>query len=106
MFLEKTFGNKDKLDKTEFANMIDTTCSEVFIYILLYLLESRPFTNKSIQLNVKPGGHNTPVINKRFIASPSLKTNFSPSTFLKKFSTEKLQSSSRLSKLIGSKNSK
>ena len=37
----------------EYINVIENVNSDIFIFILMFLMEKKPFTNKSIELFVK-----------------------------------------------------
>ena len=41
--LNNSFGKKEKLSQTEFINIVENVNSDIFIFILMFLLEKRPF---------------------------------------------------------------
>ena len=81
--LNIAFGNKNVMNYNEYIYVIENVNSDIFIFILMFLMEKRPFTNKSIELFVKEKKNNeeidfskTPQINPHKIASPSLTSKF------------------------------
>ncbi|MCQ2815657.1 MAG: protein kinase [archaeon] len=94
--LELGFGKKEKLNEEEFMNVIDNVSSDMFIFILMFLLERRPFTDDSIKIFIKNLGeepkpeivNKTPKIDPHKIASPSMMSKFlSPSLKKRAFNT-------------------
>lgn len=92
--LNVSFGKKEKLNEEEFTHVIENVSSEIFIFILMYLLENKPFTNESIKIFIKNLGENstpeqevvsrTPKMDTHKIASPSLKSRFLSPTLKKR----------------------
>jgi hypothetical protein len=89
--LEKCFKNTETLDKIGFLNVIENVSSEIFLYILIFIMEKRPFTKKT--LNEFEGQkkssnllslNRTPTTANRLIASPNLQSKFSPSVTISK----------------------
>ena len=81
--LNIAFGDKNVLNFNEYINVIENVNSDIFIFILMFLMEKRPFTNKSIELFIKEKKNNddnylckTPQNNIHQIASPSLTSKF------------------------------
>lgn len=85
--LDKIFHNKQKISQEEFKTIIKTDNSDLFLYILIFLLEKRPFNNETIKLleSIKKsptlGITKSP---KQLIASPNLDSKFAPSTTISK----------------------
>ena len=81
--LNIAFKDKNIMNYNEYINVIENVNSDIFIFILMFLMEKRPFTNKSIELFVKDKKNydefdicKTPQINPHKIASPSLTSKF------------------------------
>ena len=88
--LENSFSGikEDKINYNQFLNIVENKASDIYIFILLFLLDKRPFTKSGLleydkQIN---NGVNSPMRRSRrmskFIASPSTPVNnssFSPS---------------------------
>ena len=81
--LNIAFKDKNVMNFSEYINVIENVNSDIFIFILMFLMEKRPFTNKSIELFVKDKKNydefdicKTPQINPHKIASPSLTSKF------------------------------
>lgn len=97
--LNKTFEDKAKLSKEEFTDVIYNKCSDAFVFILLFLLENRPFTNQTIQVYRKHSSFSyasyTPMT-KINITSPLIQHIIvSPST-MKKLDSPTLQFTMRM----------
>jgi hypothetical protein len=84
--LEKVFSEQELITFKTFLNIVENTCSEIFLFILIFLLESRPFNEKTLnnydiakKSNTKSSSkspeNNSP---KKFVRSPSLDSKFSP----------------------------
>ena len=76
------FKDKNIMNFNEY-NVIENINSDIFIFILMFLMEKKPFTNKSIELFVKEKKNyeeneisKTPQIYPHNIASPSLTSKF------------------------------
>jgi hypothetical protein len=70
---------------------VENKCSEVFLYLIIFLLEKRPFSKSTLtaysglkknNLSIK-----SPSMQKKLIASPSLQSKFSPSITISKSPT-------------------
>ena len=101
--LNIAFKNKDKMNFEEYINVIKNVNSDIFILLLMFLLEKKPFSNYSIQLHSltfeSPNIHvsATPTLFPEQIASPSLHSRFlSPK--LRKKKLEKNKNNKGLSK--------
>lgn len=53
--LNKTFGSNDLLNLTQFQSITETNESEVFAYLILFLLRHRPFSNETLVLYENKG---------------------------------------------------
>lgn len=89
--LEKCFNNSQTLDLNKFSDVIENVSSDIFLFILIFLLDKKPFSKTTIQefegrkLNCASIKINkTPILNSRLIASPNLKSKFSPSVTISK----------------------
>ena len=101
--LNIAFKNKDKMNFEEYINVIKNVNSYIFILLLMFLLEKKPFSNYSIELHSltfeSPNIHvsATPTLLPQQIASPSLHSRFlSPK--LKKKKLDKNKNNKGLSK--------
>ena len=101
--LNIAFKNKEKMNFEEYINVIKNVNSDIFILLLMFLLEKKPFSNYSIQLHSltfeSPNIHvsATPNLFPEQIASPSLHSRFlSPK--LRKKKLEKNKNNKGLSK--------
>jgi hypothetical protein len=93
--LEKSFGEKEFLNYQEFYSVVEHTCSDIYFYILVFLLEKKPFSRGALSEYEKqristtsnklfvPGTYNAGSPTK-LVASPNLKSKFSPSIILSK----------------------
>ena len=82
--LDMIFESNDKnINQKEFIHIIEDINSDIFLFILIFLLEKRPFNDKTVQLleNIKksPKLEKSPKLNK-LIASPTLNSVFQPSS--------------------------
>jgi hypothetical protein len=97
--LEKCFKDKEHIDYTQFAHIVENTCSDIYFFILVFLLEKRPFSRNALnEYEKQKVPSNTPTSNKlyvpnnnnllnspsKLVASPNLKSKFSPSLTLSK----------------------
>lgn len=88
LILNETFEGLTKVDHKTFVNLIENKRSEIFLYLIIFLLEKRPFSKNTLQAysaykksssNVKSPGDA-----KRLIASPRLESKFSPTLAIAK----------------------
>lgn len=96
LLLEKCFKNSDILDQSGFSNVVENVCSDIFLFILIFLMEKRPFSKKTLnEFTGSPnksknllglGINRTPVMNptRVLIASPNLQSKFTPSVTISK----------------------
>ena len=90
--LAEVFGNKEKLNQDDFFYVIDNVNSDIFMFILMFLLEKRPFNNQTIAIYEsgvdsspeikKCKTSKTPVVTecKHEIVSPNTKSKFKSPT--------------------------
>ena len=104
--LNIAFKKKDEMNFEEYLNVIKNVNSDIFILLLMFLLEKKPFSSYSIQLyalnpdTVKPES-NTPKLEPQRIASPSLKSRFlSPKLKNKKLDSSKKKGLSQAANLL------
>ena len=101
--LNIAFKNKEKMNFEEYINIIKNVNSDIFILLLMFLLEKKPFSNYSIQLHslTMESPHlqisATPTLLPQNIASPSLHSRFL-SPMLKKKRLDKTKNNKGLSK--------
>ena len=81
--LNLAFKSKDEMNFEEYINVVKNVNSDIFILILMFLLEKKPFSIQSIQLfakaNESPNKNKvskTPKISEQKIATPSLESRF------------------------------
>ncbi len=80
--LNIAFKNKEEMNFLEYTNVIKNVNSDIFILLLMFLLEKKPFSSYSIQvysLNSeapKVPVSSTPKLTPQKIASPSLQSRF------------------------------
>jgi hypothetical protein len=96
ILLEKSFKKNDTLDFKLFQDVIQNVSSEIFLYILIFIMDKSPFSKKTLnEFKAKPKtsgllgvGINvakTPETTaKMLIASPSLQSKFSSSVTISK----------------------
>ena len=89
--LAEVFGNKEKLNQDDFFYVIDNVNSDIFIFILMFLLEKRPFNNQTIAI-YESGADSSPELKnakrvkhplvqpKHEIVSPNTKSKFKSPT--------------------------
>ena len=81
--LDMVFEGNKHINQKEFIHIIEHINSDIFLFILIFLLEKRPFNEKTIELleNIKksPKLEKSPKFNK-LIASPTLNSVFQPSS--------------------------
>lgn len=84
ILLKKAFGDKKTLNEEDFLNVICNVNSDIFIYLLLFLLEKRPFVRQALDLfeNHEASKCKTPILTKvqHKIASPTMKSKFKSPT--------------------------
>lgn len=89
--LEKCFKMGEYLNEQQFLNIVENVCSDIFLFILIFLLEKKPFSKTTIEefrgrkLNTTLIRVNkTPLLQSKLIASPNLQSKFSPSVTISK----------------------
>jgi len=81
--LSTSFGDKDTLTFEEYINVVENKSSDIFLFILIFLLEQRPFNSETVKVYKKDKKlletqdySKTPVLMSHKIASPSLGSRF------------------------------
>ena len=79
--LNIAFKKKDEMNFEEYLNVIKNVNSDIFILLLMFLLEKKPFSSYSIQLyalnpDTSKLVSSTPKLQPQKIASPSLQSRF------------------------------
>ena len=79
--LNIAFKDKEEMDYEEYLQVIKNVNSDIFILILMFLLEKKPFSRNTIQIYAagdkkKSESSQTPNVSKQVIASPSLNSRF------------------------------
>lgn len=91
--LSEVFAEQKTLDIKGFVNTIENKSSESFLYLIIFLLEKRPFNKKTLNAynKLKKTDNSlslkSPSIQKKLIASPSIQSKFSPSLTIGKSPT-------------------
>ena len=105
--LNIAFKGKEKMNFEEYINVVKNVNSDIFILLLMFLLEKKPFSNYSIQLHSlnseSPSLHlsATPQLIPQQIASPSLHSQFlSPKLRKKKSDKNKNKGLSKATNLL------
>lgn len=87
--LEIIFNNTNTINFDQFMSIVENSCSEVVLYVLIYLLENKPFNNKSLLEYSNSNNlskvvfHQTPNINKKhLINSPAIQSKFAVSDII------------------------
>ena len=81
--LNIAFKNKEEMNFEEYTNVVKNVNSDIFILILMFLLEKKPFSRETIKIYSssvdspkKNDVSKTPRISQQVIASPSLNSRF------------------------------
>ena len=84
--LDIIFGEKDYMYSSEFSDIIKNRNSDIFLFILIFLYERRPFSLETVKNleNIKKSPKFSPKKKDNLIASPNLNSNFIVSQTLQK----------------------
>jgi hypothetical protein len=94
--LEKCFNeiipNVNFIDYSQFLYIVENVCSDIYFFIYVFLLEKRPFSKTSLARYEKQTNSflkvTTPILQptspSKLVASPNLKSKFSPSVTISK----------------------
>ena len=84
--LDIIFGDKESLDFNEFSDIIKNKNSDIFLFILVFLYEHRPFSPETVKNleNIKKSPRFSPKKKDNLIASPNLDSNFAVTQTLQK----------------------
>ena len=84
--LDIIFGDKESLDFNEFSDIIKNKNSDIFLFILVFLYEHRPFSPETVKNleNIKKSPRFSPKKKNNLIASPNLDSNFAVTQTLQK----------------------
>ena len=84
--LDIIFGEKDYMFLSEFSDTIKNRNSDIFLFILIFLYEKRPFSPETVKNleNIKKSPKLSPKKKDNLIASPNLNSNFIVSQTLQK----------------------
>ena len=79
--LNIAFKDKEEMDYEQYLQVIKNVNSDIFILILMFLLEKKPFSSHTIKIygageQKKTDVSQTPKVSKQVIASPSLNSRF------------------------------
>ena len=86
--IDKSFGNKNSLNQDEFIDVIENKCSDILLFILLFILERRPFNNDTIKVFAAMAknpntSHISPAICNNKIVSPTFSSKFKSPALMK-----------------------
>ena len=83
--MEKCFKS-NVLDLDKFKDITENVSSDIFLFILIFLMEKKPFSKKTIKefkgrtfTSASIRINKSPVLSSKLIASPNLHSKFSPS---------------------------
>jgi len=84
--LDIIFGDKESLDFNEFSDIIKNKNSDIFLFILVFLYEHRPFSPETVKNleNIKKSPRFSLKKKDNLIASPNLDSNFAVTQTLQK----------------------
>ena len=84
--LDIIFGDKESLDFNEFSDIIKNKNSDIFLFILVFLYEHRPFSPETVKNleNIKKSPRFSHKKKDNLIASPNLNSNFAVTQTLQK----------------------
>jgi len=84
--LDTIFGEKKSLNLQEFTSIIQNVNSDIFLFILIFLYEHRPFSAETVKNleNIKKSPRLSPRKQDNLIASPNLDSNLVVSQALRK----------------------
>lgn len=83
--LEDIFGKEKYLDYKKFKAIIEDKNSDIYVFLLVFLLQNRPFKKQTIEYYVgclKTTSKSPQQTCSKLIASPTLNSKFSPSQFI------------------------
>lgn len=83
--LEEIFGKDKHLDYKKFKTIIEEKNSDIYVFILIFLMENRPFKKQTIDhyLGCLKSVSKSPTqTSSKLIASPTTNSKFSPSQFI------------------------
>lgn len=115
ILLQKCFIYGEYLNESNFLDVIENVSSDIFLFILIFLFDKKPFSNNSIKefegKKLKTSLikiNRTPILTSKYIASPNLQSKFSPSIAIRKspMMTKrlKLENNSSMNQVQESKN--
>lgn len=91
ILFKKCFIHGEYLNENQFIDVIENVSSDIFLFILIFLFDKKPFSNSSIKefegKKLKTSLikiNRTPNLSSRYIASPNLQSKFSPSVAIRK----------------------
>jgi hypothetical protein len=92
--LEKCFKDTEAMDYKRFLFVCENVCSDIYLFLLVFLLQNKPFTNSALGEYEKQkntflkvsSNHNLSVTGSpgKLLASPNLNSKFSPSVTISK----------------------
>ena len=84
--LDSIFDTKKSIKIEEFADIVKNKNSDIFLFILVFLYEHRPFSSETVKNleNIKKSPRSSPKQKENLIASPNLNSNFAVSQTIQK----------------------
>jgi Ca2+-binding EF-hand superfamily protein len=83
--LEDVYGKEKYLDYKKFKTVVEEKNSDIYIFLLIFLLENRPFKKQTIEYYLgclKTVSKSSNQTQSKLIASPTLHSKFSPANFI------------------------
>jgi Ca2+-binding EF-hand superfamily protein len=109
--ISRSFGDKDSLSQDEFVDVIENKCSDVLLFILLFILERRPFNNDTIKVFAAMAknpttSHISPALSNKIVVSPAFTSRFKSPALTKEKKTFQENSILKLLSVNNSENEK
>ena len=109
--ISRSFGDKDSLSQDEFVDVIENKCSDVLLFILLFILERRPFNNDTIKVFAAMAknpttSHISPALSNKIVVSPAFTSRFKSPALAKEKKTFQENSILKLLSVNNSENEK
>ena len=79
--INSCFGKNEKIDFTEFKNIVENKNSDIYLSVFLFLLENKPFSLKNLEPFRKKNPeiknqHKKPIHSIKYLACPTINSNF------------------------------
>ena len=94
--IKTAFGEKNEIDMETFCDLVKNKSSDIFIHVLMLLLDKRPFSNESIivymankNISHDQASFSTPKLKSEVIPSPRLDVNFASPNLKQKITSQR-----------------